>query len=111
MASGMTNDMIIWLKRCELMKDGIIGGSGEYAEVEINGEVQTMEIPEEIHTYQMWKSMGFQVRKGEKAIAQFTIWKYTNKEVEKSNGEIVKSGRCFMKKSSFFKPSQVEKIA
>ena len=67
---------------------------------------------EEIHTYAHWKSLGYQVKKGQKAIAQFPIWKYTSKKKaeEVSEEEAQARGYCFMKMSSFFSTKQVEPI-
>lgn len=67
---------------------------------------------EEIHTYAHWKSLGYQVKKGQKAVAQFPIWKYTNKKKaeEVSEEEAQARGYCFMKMSSFFSTKQVEPI-
>lgn len=67
---------------------------------------------EEIHTYARWKSLGYQVKKGQKAIAQFPIWKYTSKKKaeEVSEEEAQARGYCFMKLSSFFSTKQVEPI-
>ena len=67
---------------------------------------------EEIHTYAHWKSLGYQVKKGEKAIAQFPVWKYTSKKKaeEVSEEEAQARGYCFMKLSSFFSTKQVEPI-
>jgi len=107
---AMTNDMIILMERCKLMKEGKISGTGEVVEMEINGKIEEMEIPEEIHTYQRWKTMGFQVRKGEKAISKFTIWKYSERKIQDGEEE-KRAGKCFMKMSAFFAPSQVERIA
>ena len=65
----------------------------------------------EIHTYAHWKSLGFQVRKGEKAIAKFPIWKYTKKKKKDMTEEEAQSkGYCFMKNSSWFSNKQVEPI-
>ena len=66
----------------------------------------------------MWKQLGYQVKKGQKAVASFTIWKHTSKkeemEVTYTDGtkgiEEVDNSRMFMKLSSFFSASQVEKI-
>ena len=64
-----------------------------------------------IHTYSRWKSLGFQVKKGEKAIAKFPIWKYTKgKKQEMSEEEAQEKGYCFMKMSAFFSDTQVEPI-
>lgn len=68
----------------------------------------TISESEEIHTFQKWKSLGYTVRKGEKAVASFTIWKHTTK-TDKESGE--ESAAMFMKKAHFFSTSQVEKIA
>ena len=71
---------------------------------------------EEIHTYAHWKSLGYQVKKGQKAVAQFPIWKYTSKKKaeevseEVSEEEAQAHGYCFMKMSSFFSTKQVEPI-
>lgn len=103
----MTNNMIILMERVELMKQGILDGTGVYMTVEDkDGNKQQVEIPEEIHTYAKWKQMGYQVQKGQKAITQVVIWKHTTRENEDGEDE----SKMFMKKASFFKQSQVEKI-
>lgn len=57
---------------------------------------------EEIHTYEGWKRRGFIVKKGEKAIAKFPIWKQvTNKDGEE---------HMFMKNSCWFSTRQVQKV-
>ena len=61
---------------------------------------------EEIHTFQHWKSLGYSVRKGEKAVATFPIWKYATKK--KSDEDEEPSGKMFLKNSAFFASSQVE---
>lgn len=64
-----------------------------------------------IHTYAHWKSLGFQVKKGEHAIAKFPIWKYTKKKnKEMSEEEAQQKGYCFMKNSAWFTDTQVEPI-
>ena len=65
-------------------------------------------VEEEIHTFQKWKSLGYSVKRGEKAVASFTIWKHTTK-TDKESGE--EETAMFMKKAAFFSTSQVEKIA
>ena len=113
----MTNAQIIMNQSIQLMKDGIIGTTGRILEyLDAEGNKQTMQEPEPIHTYRAWKEMGYQVRKGEKAVAQFTIWKHTGGKTEEmpmqdgTTAEAHDRGRMFMKKSSFFKASQVDKI-
>lgn len=63
-----------------------------------------------IITYNAWKELGFQVQKGQKAVAQFTIWKHCNGKVDEETGE-EKPGKMFMKKASFFTAKQVQAIA
>lgn len=77
----------------------------------IMGEMIMRGITEEIHTFQMWKSMGYNVKKGEKSEIKFPIWKYAGKKVKHENGEITEENKhCFMKESAFFRRSQVEPI-
>lgn len=63
-------------------------------------------IMEECHTYAKWKSMGYQVQKGSKALFKATIWKYTSRK----NAEGEEEAHMFMKSASFFGRSQVKKI-
>ena len=106
----MTNAQIIFNARVQLMESGKIGTTGRAVEVvNENGETVIMKEPEEIHTFAAWKEKGYRVRKGEKAIAKFTIWKYVSKKIETEDGE-EESGKCFMKCSAFFASSQVEKV-
>ena len=95
----MTNVQIIAINEAELIKDG------------------KMEEYEELHTYAHWKQLGFSVKKGEKAITKFPIWKYSTKtkkaSTEKDNSDDTtdeKNSYCFMKMSAFFKTSQVEPL-
>ncbi len=109
----ITNHEIITRARMELLEAGKIGTTGRTFVVELpDGETKTFPEPEEIHTYQHWKTLGYQVRKGEKAIAELMIWKYSQRktsteETEETSG---KSGKCFMKRSFFFSAGQVDKI-
>lgn len=62
-----------------------------------------------IHTYAHWQSLGYQVKKGEKAVAKFPIWKYTKgKTKEMDEEEAQRRGYCFMKNSAWFSDKQVE---
>ena len=107
----MTNAMIILMESIKLMEDGIIKGSGIKATIEDEQGKREIELPESIHTYQKWKALGYQVKKGSKAVAQFPIWKYTSaKKKEETEEEAQQEGHCFMKISSFFTAEQVEKI-
>lgn len=104
----MTNATIILNESIKLMENGILKPSGAKAKT-ADGEI--VDIPEEIHTFQGWKSLGYSVKKGEKAIAKFPIWKHTSKKVvdEETNEENEKTS-MFMKTAAFFKFEQVEKI-
>lgn len=66
--------MIILLESVKLMEQGIIGETGETIVYEDGkGNKKQVKMPEPIHTYQKWKELGYQVRRGEKAIAKFQI--------------------------------------
>lgn len=89
----MTNQAIIISNMDVLVRDGVITWDNE------------------IHTYQCWKSLGYQVKKGEKAIAKFAIWKYTKgKKKDESEEEAQANGHCFMKLSAWFSDEQVEPL-
>lgn len=112
----MTNAMIVLLESVKLMEEGIISGSGIKG---ITPDGKEIELPEAIHTYQSWKSLGYQVKKGEHAIAQFPVWKYItgkkNDKLEEVRADVdvdtnENKGYCRMKVASFFKKSQVEEI-
>ena len=103
----MTNAMIILVESVKLMEQGILKGSGIKGLTQDGKEI---ELPEKIHTYQTWKALGYQVKKGSKAVAQFPIWKYINKKQEENEEEAQANGHCFMKLSSWFTAEQVERI-
>lgn len=67
-------------------------------------------VEEESHTFAKWKSMGYIVRKGEKATFKAQIWKARERKVE-VDGKEETDLAMFMKVASFFTASQVEKIA
>jgi len=128
----MNNAQIIFNESIELMKNGIIGTTGRQITIEYerDGEKvkETIPEPEEIHTYKEWQKLGLQVQKGEKAIAKFTIWMYTDKKSKLSaedaakineiaeginaqeGDEISNNGHYYMKEAAFFKASQVAPI-
>ena len=67
-----------------------------------------------LHTYQTWKKLGYQVKKGEKSEHKIPVWKPSTKKVEVENEdgtkEEKKNGRYFIKTSAFFTQEQVERI-
>ena len=84
----MTNEMIILNARFDLMEEGILQGTGNIITVEDgNGKKKQIEEPEQIHTYQGWKSLNRQVKKGEKSIATIQIWKHTIKKPKDKDEE------------------------
>lgn len=111
---AMTNSQIILQNSLELMKQGILKGSGEIAVQELpDGTKIEIELPETIHTYNGWKERGYQVRRGQKAKASFIIWRYIGKKVQdEESGELSEvDGKCIPKKSSWFTFDQVEKVS
>ena len=89
----------------------------------IFNEVLMRGITEDVHTYAKWKSLGYQVKKGEKALFQTMLWKKKTKKskkddtenkvenVENEEGKKKKNNDYFfLAKSSMFGRSQVELI-
>jgi hypothetical protein len=106
---SMTNEQIILFNRIQLMKDGVIGTTGNQICIEDEeGNKEVIYEPEQIHTFMEWKRRGFSVKKGEKAIAQFTIWKHVTKKAKAENEE--DEEKMFMKQAFFFSAEQVEAI-
>ena len=71
--------------------------------------VQMLEgVTEECHTYQRWRAMGRQVKRGEKALFYAPMWK-PNTRKDKETGEETRSG-FFSKNSAFFTLSQTDPI-
>lgn len=117
----MTNEQIILSNRVFLMEEGVIGGTGEMFVFEDENGKREIEMPEEIHTFQGWKKLGFSVKKGEHSIARFPIWqkagkrKQENDEQDDGSTEPNKNdknfnGRYYQKMSFFFVKGQVEPI-
>lgn len=104
----MTNAQIIFEESQRLAEQGIIQYTGrEFTYEDADGNQVVIKETEPIHTYNAWKEMGYQVRKGEKAVAQFTIWKYRAGKYNEEQ-ETEEDGKMFMKKASFFTVRQVE---
>lgn len=97
----MTNEEIIYNARKQLAKDGKIAVSPE-------GQ------PEEIHTYDNWKKLGYHVLKGEKAICKLSIWKPVSKkkkqEQEQEVPEDERTPWMVPKTAFFFSRSQVDEL-
>ena len=105
----MTNEQIIWGERLDLMNKGIIGTTGKMITLENEkGEKFDITEPEAIYTYQAWKSLGYQVKRGQKAKAAFSIWKLTRKKAKEEKDVDVE--KMFMVKAFFFTLDQVDAI-
>ena len=105
----MTNQDIIWEQRIQLAKEGRLGYTGRTLTIQTNEGEKVFQEPQEIHTYATWKALGFQVKRGEKALAKFQIWKYAQaRREETEETEEEPTGRMFLKLSFFFSPAQVE---
>ena len=88
----------------------------------IFNEVLMRGITEDVHTYAKWKSLGYKVKKGEKAMFQTMLRKTKTKKnkkddtenaenVENEEGKEKKNNNYFfLAKSSMFGRSQVELI-
>ena len=111
----MTNASIILNESFRLMNEGVLTGTGRFVEVENDdGTTERLELPEEIHTFNAWKQRGYCVKKGEHAVASFSIWKYIKgkeaddlpdtEEAEKTGGY------CRLKLSHFFTAAQVQPL-
>ena len=102
--------MIILNARFDLMEEGILQGTGNIIEVEDeNGEKKQIEEPEQIHTYQRWKSLNRQVKRGEKSIATIQIWKHTTQKSKAEDED--DQEKMFLTKAFFFRETQTEAIA
>ena len=102
--------MIILNARFDLMQEGILHGTGNIIEVEDeNGEKKQIEEPEQIHTYQGWKSLNRQVKRGEKSIATIQIWKHTTQKSKAEDED--DQEKMFLTKAFFFRETQSEAIA
>jgi len=103
----MTNAMIIFNESQRLAEEGVIKYTGkEFEAVDADGNEIVVKETEELHTYSVWKDMGYQVRKGEHAVAKIMIWKYTVKKDKETDEE---ESQMFMKRANFFSQSQVDK--
>lgn len=105
----MTNAEMIFMAGQNLAEQGLIKYTGRTFDG-VDGEGNPVQIKETepIHTYTRWKEMGYQVQKGQKAVAKLTIWKHTTKK-DKETGE--ETENMFMKTAAFFSLSQVQKLA
>ena len=107
---AITNVQIIMNQSIELMQQGILKPTGRVLVVETaDGSKIELPEPEPIHTYNGWKELGYQVKKGEHAKAQFPIWKWKGQKNEETGEE--EGGSCYQRKAFWFTFDQVEKVS
>ena len=107
---AITNAQIILQASLALMAEGVLKPTGRVFIQEMpDGSKVELPEPEPIHTYNGWKELGYQVKKGEHAKAQFPIWKYKGQKNEETGEEV--GGTCYQRKAFWFTFDQVEKIA
>lgn len=65
-----------------------------------------------LNTYQRWKALGYQVKKGEKSVLTSYLWKFGKGEdvVDEETGEVTSTSKCWKRKSYLFSYRQVEPI-
>ena len=104
----MTNEQIIFSAAQHLAETGAIKYTGKiYKARDAEGNEIQLKETEAIHTYNAWRALGFQVQRGQKAVAKLTIWKHATK-TDKETGE--EESKMFMKTAAFFSASQVEAV-
>lgn len=91
----MSNEETIFRAQCELVRAGMLGFDEDGMEP--------------IHTFEHWKSLGYSVMKGQKAICKLPIWKQGTKKPKE--GEEKGKSYFFLKEAAFFKASQVAPLA
>ena len=113
----MSNEEIILKNRVFLMENGLLkpNSNGETFMFTDEHGCRVIEVPEEIHTFKKWKSLGYIVKKGEHSIARFPIWhkqkKYRRKpEEEEGEERREKDAFYYLKTAFFFTADQVEPI-
>lgn len=107
---AITNVQIIFNESLKLVQQGVLKSTGKTIVLEMqNGSKKEMPEPEPIHTYNGWKELGYQVKKGEHAKAQFPIWKYKGQKNEETGEE--ENGKCYQRKAFWFTFDQVEKVS
>lgn len=105
----MTNEMIILNERIRLLEEGVIKATGRMASYEdAEGVIHEYIEPEEIHTFNGWKSHGRVPMKGTEAVAKFPIWRFEPKHYDSSGEE--QPEKMFLSTAAFFTKSQTEQL-
>ena len=104
------NSEIILQESLELLKQGVLKPTGRVFVQELpDGSKVELPEPEPIHTYNGWKDLGYQVKKGEHAKATFPVWKWKGQKNEETGEE--EGGTCYQRKAFWFTFDQVEKVS
>lgn len=97
-------------ERCKAMDQGLIGSTGRVVTLP---DGQTLDEPEELHTFKVWKSLGYHVKHGEKAIVKTKLWKFrsvkSNEETEDSMEDSEDKSKFILCTAYLFSQSQVER--
>lgn len=109
----MKNAEIILKNRLRLMEEGLLGSTGRMIKIETDEGEKEIPEPLQIHTYAGWLDLGYRVRHGQHAIADFPVWKMRpagKRKDKKTGAEISYEEKMLMVKAFWFSPDQVEKI-
>ena len=109
----MTNAEIIMRESEALMAQGILASAGTIEVQDEDGNKHEVDVPEDIHTYQGWKQLGSQVKKGEHAVARFAIWTPSKRKMDDDTDEAKKvdaKPNMWLSTAYWFKASQVEEV-
>ena len=107
---AITNAQIILQASLALLAEGVLKPTGRVFVQEMpDGTKAEMPEPEPIHTYNGWKKLGYQVKKGQHAKATFPIWQWKGQKDEETGEEA--GGKCYQRKAFWFTFDQVERIS
>lgn len=71
-------------------------------------------LSEPLYTYAVWRSMGYQVKRGEASRHRVQLWKYSPEkktaDAEAQEAPQGKGNKCFMKTVCLFTQEQVERM-
>ena len=113
----MTNAEIILSNRVFLMEQEVIKGvPGTALHWKDEQGERDILMPEEIHTFDEWKKLGFMVQKGQHAVAKFQIWmprkgKAKAKPEDEEQQEAGAPKGFYKKIAFFFTAEQVKEVA
>lgn len=114
----MTNAQIIFEQSQRLAENGLINYTGRVIPARLaDGTPTEIRETEDIHTFAEWKKAGYMVKKGQHAVAKFTIWMFTDRprrqdaqDASQENAEQEADPHYYMKMAAFFSASQVQPI-